>query len=256
MEGSARAIAVIGGSGTLGAPLVAELRARGHTVRVLSRRSAEFPVDLTTGAGLGAGLAGCEVVVDASNNSSVRGAKATLVDGTGRLLDAAAANGVGHLVCISIVGCERAPMGYYKVKTEQERLVSEGPVPWSIVRATQFHELVAWLFGTAARFRLLPSLRAKVQTVAAAEVAKAVAGVAEGAPLRRRFEVAGPEVLELRELARTWRTATGRRALLVPVVLPGRLGRALREGALTNEQPDVRGTITFADWIGRARPPA
>ncbi len=251
MEGSLRTIGVIGGSGTLGAPLVAELRARGHTVRVLSRRSAEYPVDLTTGAGLGAALAGCEVVVDASNNSSARGAKATLVDGTARLLSAAGAAGVGHLVCISIVGCERAPMGYYKVKTEQERLVSEGAVPWSIVRATQFHELIAWAFGAAARFGVLPLPRARLQTVAAAEVAEAVAGVAESPPLRRRFEVAGPEVVELRELARRWRTATGRRALLVPVALPGRLGRALRDGALTNEHPDVRGTIRFQDWLVR-----
>jgi len=253
MEGPARTIAVIGGSGTLGAPLVAELRARGREVRVLSRRSAEYPVDLTTGAGLGAALDGCEVVVDASNNSSARGAKATLVDGTQRLLEAAGVAGVGHLVSISIVGCERAPMGYYKVKTEQERLVSESAVPWSIVRATQFHELVAWAFGAVARFGVLPLPRARLQTVAAAEVAHAVADVAEREPLRRRLEVAGPEVLELRELARTWRTGTARRARLVPVLLPGRLGRALRDGALTNEHPDVHGTITFADWIGRGR---
>ncbi len=249
MEGSARTIGVIGGSGTLGAPLVAELRARGHTVRVLSRRSSEFPVDLTTGAGLGAAVAGCEVVVDASNNSSARGAKATLVDGSKRLLEAAGAAGVQHLVCISIVGCERAPMGYYKVKTEQERLVTDGAVPWSIVRATQFHELVARAFGAVGRFGVLPLPRARLQTVAAAEVAEAVAGVADGAPLRRRFEVAGPELLDLRELARTWRTATRRRALLVPLVLPGRLGQALREGALTNERPDARGTVSFADWL-------
>src|SRR5580692_950372 len=156
MEGSAKTIAVIGGSGTLGAPLVATLRSRGHDVRALSRRSAEFPVDLTTGSGLDAALNGCGVVVDASNNSSARGAGAVLVEGSRRLLEAAGSAGVGHLVCISIVGCERAPMGYYKIKTEQERLVSEGAVPWSIVRATQFHELIAWAFGAAARFGVLP----------------------------------------------------------------------------------------------------
>lgn len=256
MEGLARTIAVIGGSGTLGAPLVEELRSRGHEVRALSRRSAAFPVDLTTGAGLGAALDGCEVVIDASNNSSPRGAKATLVGGTQRLLQAAGAAGVGHVVCISIVGCERAPMGYYKVKTEQERLVTEGAVPWSIVRATQFHELVAWAFGALARFGVLALPSARLQTVAAAEVAQAVADVAEREPLRRRLEVAGPEVLDLRELGRTWRTATGRRALLVPVLLPGRLGRALRDGALTNEQPEVTGSSTFAAWLARDPPPA
>jgi uncharacterized protein YbjT (DUF2867 family) len=249
MAGEKRTIAVAGGTGTLGAPVVAELRARGHDVRSLSRRSKEFPVDLTTGSGLAEALGGCQVLVDASNNSSPRGAKRTLVDGTQRLLEAGRAEGLEHFVSISIVGCERAPMSYYKVKTEQERLVAAGPVPWSIVRATQFHELVAWAFGTAARFRVLPGIPARLQTVAAAEAGHAVADVAEGQPLRRRFEVAGPEVIDLRELARTWRAATGRRALLVPVAIPGRLGRALRDGALTNEQPDVRGTTTFASWL-------
>jgi uncharacterized protein YbjT (DUF2867 family) len=251
MTSETSTIAVLGGSGTLGAPLVAELRARGHDVRSLSRSSAEFPVDLTTGAGLGTALAGCEVVVDASNNPSRRGAKATLVEGTERLLEAGAAAGVTHHVGISIVGCDRAPMGYYRVKTEQEQRVADGALPWSIVRATQFHELLAGLFDAAARFRLLPGLPAKLQAIAAAEVALAVADVAERPPRRGRLEVAGPEVVELRELARTWRAATGRRGLIVPVTMPGRLGRALRDGALTNEQPDVRGTITFADWLSR-----
>jgi uncharacterized protein YbjT (DUF2867 family) len=249
MASEKKTIAVAGGSGTLGAPVVAELRARGHDVRSLSRRSAEFPIDLTTGSGLAEALSSCDVLVDASNNSSPRGARQTLVDGTQRLLEAGRAAQLEHFVSISIVGCERAPMSYYKVKTEQERLVADGPVPWSIVRATQFHELVEWLFDAAARFRLLPGLPAKLQTVAAAEVGTAVADVAEGQPLQRRFEVAGPEVTDLRELARTWRSATGRRALLVPLALPGQLGRALRDGALTNEQPDVRGSTTFASWL-------
>jgi uncharacterized protein YbjT (DUF2867 family) len=242
-------IAVAGGTGTLGAPLAAELRRRGHDVRALSRRSAEFPVDLTTGAGLDGALTGCQVVIDASNNSSPRGAKGLLVDGSARLLAAGREAGVSHHVCISIVGCDRTPLGYYKVKTEQERVTLDGPLPWSIVRATQFHELVAWGFGAAARFGVLPLPRARLQTVAAIEVARAVADVAEREPLRGRIEVAGPEVVELRELARRWRAASGRRAALVALPLPGRLGRALREGKLTAAAPDVTGTITFTDWL-------
>jgi uncharacterized protein YbjT (DUF2867 family) len=106
------------------------------------------------------------------------------------------------------------------------------------------------MFGAAARFRLLPALRVPLQTVAAVEVARAVADVAERPPLRARMEVAGPEVIEVRELARMWRASTGRRALLVPILLPGRLGHALRDGVLTNERPDVlRGTITFVNWL-------
>ena len=245
-------IAIAGGTGTLGSLVAAKLARRGHEVRALSRHAPEYPVDLTTGNGLADALAGCEVVVDASNNSS-RHAAQVLVAGTRRLLEAEHAARVRHHVCISIVGCELAPMGYYRVKTEQEKLAAQCPVPCSVVRATQFHELVLAALTAGGRWRVLPVPRARLQPIACAEVAGAVADVAEGAPRHGRLQVAGPQVTEARELARTWRSVTGRRAALIPVPLPGRLGRALRTGALTDERPDVRGTVTFADWLAARR---
>ena len=173
-------IAIAGGTGTLGSHLTGELRSRGHEVRVLSRSAPEYRVDLRTGAGLGPALEGCDVVVDASNNASRKAAQ-VLAGGTRRLLDAERAAGVGHHVCVSIVGCDQVPMGYYRVKTDQENLVAQGPVPWTIVRATQFHELVAKAFETAARWRVLPAPRALLQPIAAAEVAGYVAGLAGAA---------------------------------------------------------------------------
>ena len=134
-------IAIAGGTGTLGSLVAAELARRGHEARVLSRGAPEYRVDLATGSGLAPALAGCDVVVDASNNSS-RHAAQVLVAGTQRLLAAEQAAGVRHHVCVSIVGCEQAPMGYYRVKVEQERMAAQGPMPCSVVRATQFHELV------------------------------------------------------------------------------------------------------------------
>ncbi|MET9360092.1 NAD(P)H-binding protein [Streptomyces sp. NPDC006632] len=247
-------IAVAGGTGTLGSHVVEELRARGHRVRVLSRGSDRYPVDLSTGAGLAEALAGCDVVVDAANSTSPRTMRATLVDGTRRLLDAERAAGVGHHVCVSIVGCDRVPMPYYKVKTDQEALVAAGRVPWTIVRATQFHELAASLFTATARVRFLPaSTSVPVQPVAAAEAARAVADAAGAAPRNGRIEVAGPDRTDLRALAATWRTTTARRAVLLPVPIPGRLGRALRAGHLTDASPDVRGTIGFAQWLEARR---
>jgi uncharacterized protein YbjT (DUF2867 family) len=245
-------IAIAGGTGTLGRRVAEELRSRGHEVRVLSRSSAEYRVDLTTGEGLGAALEGCHVVTDVTNNSS-RNAAQTLVDGSRRLLEAGQAAGVRHHVGVSIVGCEKVPMGYFQVKAEQERVVEQGPVPWSLVRATQFHEYVATMLDAGARWRILPVPRAALQTIASAEVAPVVADVAEGVPLRGRVEVAGPEVDDARELARTWRSVTRRRALLLRVPLPGKLGRALRGGVLTTEQPDVRGTTPFEKWLAAAR---
>jgi uncharacterized protein YbjT (DUF2867 family) len=245
-------IAIAGGTGTLGSLVAAELARRGHEVRVLSRSAPEYRVDLATGAGLAPALAGCDVVVDASNNSS-RHAAQVLVAGTRRLLAAEQAAAVRHHVCISIVGCEQVPMGYYRVKTEQERVVTQGPVPCSVVRATQFHELVLAALTAGGRWGVLPMPRAQLQPIACAEVAAVVADVAEGAPRPGHLQVAGPEVADARDLARTWRSVTGRRTALIPVALPGRLGRALRSGALTDDRPDVRGTVTFADWLAARR---
>ena len=253
-------VAVVGGTGMLGRHVARELRERGHEVRILSRRSPDHRVDLTTGEGLVSCLAGCDVVVDASNDSSTHAAW-TLVEGTARLAAAEVTAGVRHHVGVSVVGCERVPMGYFRVKAEQERAVERGAVPWSLVRATQFHEHAAAMLASAARWRAVPLPRARIETVSCAEVARVVADVAEGPPRRGRVTVAGPEVVAVREVARTWRALTGRRALLIPVPLPGRAGRALRAGALTAERPDIRGTTRFEPWLaaqrqGRASSPA
>jgi uncharacterized protein YbjT (DUF2867 family) len=246
-------IAIVGGKGTLGGHVTAELTRRGHDVRVLSR-SGEYHVDLTTGDGLADALRDCDAVVDASNSASAKRAQQVLVEGSRRLLAAEAEAGVAHHVCISIVGCDEVPIGYYKVKTDQESVVEQGPrsastVPWSIVKATQFHELAASALAAAARFRIIPVPGMKLQTVAAAEVAVAVADITEGTPVRGRIQVAGPQIMTAAEIARTWREVTGRRALLVSIPVPGKLGRALRGGGLTASQPDFSGSITFADWL-------
>lgn len=240
-------IAVVGGTGTLGRQVTAELGRRGHDVRVLSRSSPQFPVDLVSGRGLDSAMAGCDTVIDAS--SSQRQARQVMVEGTARLLAAEQHAGVGHHVLISIVGCDRVPLGYYRVKVDQERAVESSPVPWTIVRATQFHELVNGWFTASSRYRMLPAPGIPLQLVAAAEVAPVLADAAERDPSGGRITMAGPQVSSWRELARTWLSATGRSAVLLPVPLPGRLGRALRTGALTAANPDVTGSITFADWL-------
>lgn len=237
----------------LGRAVADELRSRGETVRVLSRSSPEYRVDLTTGEGLEPALSGCDAVVDASNNPKAKQAPALLVDGTRRLGAAARAAGVGHHLVVSIVGCSKVPFGYYRVKCEQERLVSEGPVPWTIVRATQFHGFVAQAFAASAKAGVVPLLDVPMQTVAVSDVARVIADSLASGPRTGTVAVAGPEVLDARTLARTWKRARHSRALLVPVPVPGKIGRALRGGALTaaaEGSPDVRlGSVTFDEWI-------
>jgi uncharacterized protein YbjT (DUF2867 family) len=242
-------IAVVGATGTIGRPTVAALSRDGHEIRALSRSAAQYPVDLTTGAGLEAALVGCDVVIDASDGPASRKARAVLVEGSSRLLGVEASAGVGHHVCVSIVGIEDLPMAYYRVKLEQEHVVERAGVPWTIVRSTQVHDLLGSLLAAAGRRHLLPAARALFQPVDVDEAAAAIAAMATDAPRLARKTVAGPEVHDLRSLARMWRDATGRRAIEIPIPLPGKVGRALREGRLTCENPDVRGTQTFAAWL-------
>lgn len=246
-------IAVAGATGSIGGPLAEELARRGHAVRALSRGSADHPVDVRTGAGLDAALAGCEVLVDATNaGPNAKAARAVLVEGGRNLLAAAASAGVRHHVCLSIVGCAQVPMPYYRVKVEQEELVRAAELPTTIVRATQFHTLIAGLMAGMARFGFVPGGSAKVQPVDPREVAEAVAAIAESEPRSEGVSIAGPRIEELGDLARAWRRATGKRRLIVPLVVPPKYSRPLEAGALTDSVPDHRGAVGFAEWLERA----
>ncbi|TMV49942.1 NAD-dependent epimerase/dehydratase family protein [Paenibacillus mesophilus] len=200
-------IAVVGGTGMLGRRVSAVLRRRGHEVRVLSRRSLEHQVNLVTGERLDAALEGCDALVDASNAST--NAKNILIDGTKRLLAAGKQAGISHHLCVSIVGCERIPMGYFGIKAEQEHVVEQNDVPWTIVRATQFHDYIAAMFEQAARWKVLPLLKIPIQTVAVDEVAHTIADTVEAKPRHGRLEIAGPEITDARMVARTWRSVSG-----------------------------------------------
>jgi len=232
-------IAIVGGTGTVGAEAVRELTARGHAVRVLTRHAPEYPVDLTTGEGLERALAGIDVVIDAAS-----GGKQVLVAGTERLLRAGAAAGVKHHVGVSIVGIDRVGGPYYKLKLAQEAAIRAGGVPWTIVRATQFHTLIAWVFAKSAKLGVVPSLGAPLQPVDPREVGRVLADTAEGEPAFGLVSFAGPEVVSARELARRWRAGTGSHA--VPIRVPA--SRALRAGGLTDATAP-HGTVTFDAWL-------
>jgi uncharacterized protein YbjT (DUF2867 family) len=244
--------AVIGGTGNVGRHIVDTLRAAGPTgaeVRVLSRGSAEHPVDLATGAGVADALAACDVVVDAANGSPRR-PEPVLVDGARRLMQTCAQAGVGHLVCVSIVGIDQVPSRYYRAKLAQEDIVKrQSDVPWTIVRSTQFHELVEAALSGLARWRLSPRSSARLQPVAAWEAGEAIAAVALDPQPGRTVTVGGPERRDVSELARTWAHARHRRGLPLGVPLIGRMREPLLAGALTCPNPDRRGSVAFETWL-------
>jgi uncharacterized protein YbjT (DUF2867 family) len=248
--------AVVGGTGTVGSHIADALRAADPTameVRVLSRSSAGYPVDLATGAGLAEGLAGCDVVIDAANGSPRR-PEPVLVDGARELVQACTGAGVRHLVCMSIVGIDQVPSKYYRAKLAQEESVktAEG-LPWTIVRSTQVHELVDAGLRTLARGRLSPRSSARLQPVAAREAGEAIAAVARDPQPGRTVTVGGPEQASVSELARAWSHAHHRRGLPVVLPLAGAMRRPVLAGALTCPHPDHTGTVTFATWLTARR---
>jgi uncharacterized protein YbjT (DUF2867 family) len=246
-------VAVVGGTGTVGSLVVAELLGRGERVAVLSRRDAGVPagaehrkVDLTSGEGLDLALDGVDAVVDAAN--SQKGAKETLVAGTARLLEAGARAGVGNHVTISIVGIDLVPMSYYKAKLAQEEALAAGEVPWTLLRATQFHQLLDMAFSAAARFGVRPTGVAKVQPVDPAVVATRLADAALAAPAGRLPDLGGPRVQTLGELSGEWAAARGKRRLPLRIPALGKMGKALAAGALCDERGAAPGE-DFGEWL-------
>ena len=237
-------IAVAGGTGLVGAKVVALARAAGHEVRSLSRADG---VDLRTGEGLD--LAGVDAVVDVLNAPGISRKVAVpfFERTTGALLAAGAAAGVSHHLVLSIVGVDRVPTGYYASKLRQEELVATGDVPWTVLRATQFHEFPGQLLSRA-RGRVVPVPLMRSATVAADEVARHLLELTTGTAQGFAPEISGPEVAEMPDLVRRLLAADGRRALVVPV----RLAREMANGGLLPERPGVVGQQTFEQWL-RAR---
>jgi uncharacterized protein YbjT (DUF2867 family) len=240
-------VAVAGGTGLIGTTVVERLGEAGHTPVVLSRSSG---VDLTPGEGLAAALAGCDAVVDASNVTTMR--KKASVDFFGsvarNLLAAGVEAGVDHVVVLSIVGVDEVDLGYYFGKREQERLVSTGPLPWTILRATQFHEFPDSLLRSAVG-PFVPVPRMLSRPVAAAEVAEALVDLVLKPAGGYVQPIAGPEDLWMADMTRRYARARGERKVLVPIGLPGEAGRRMAAGGLLPDGPHTRGVQTFAEFL-------
>ena len=241
-------VAVAGGTGVLGRYVVEVARRRGHDVMVLARSEG---VDLTSGEGLAGRLDGVDVVVDATSVGTTRrsAAESFFGDVTRHLLAAEREAGVGHHVAVSIVGIDDVPYGYYYGKRLQERLIAEGDVPWTVLRATQFHEFTGQVleFARVGPISMVPRMLS--QPVAAVEVAEALVGFAETGPAARAPDLAGPERLDMVDLARRVVKARGLGRRVVPVWVPGRAGRGMRSGALTPSSDGPRGRIGFQAWL-------
>jgi uncharacterized protein YbjT (DUF2867 family) len=250
-EGLEMRIAVAGGTGLIGKMVVHAAREHGHTPVVIARSTG---VDLSTGAGLDDALRRAEALIDVTNVTTTKRATsiAFFETATTTLLRAAAQAGVGHHVALSIVGCDRVHLGYYAGKVRQENLVlagaAGGGVPATVLRATQFHEFAAQMLANAPG-PLLPVPIMLSRPIAAREVAEALVEIAVGPPQGLAPDLAGPEEKQLVAMTRQVVKARRLRRLVVPIPVPGEVGKALRHGGLLPTGPGPRGTQTFEQWL-------
>ncbi|MEK8071768.1 SDR family oxidoreductase [Rhodococcoides navarretei] len=240
-------LAVAGGTGTVGAHVVEVARERGHEVVVLSRSAG---VDLVTGTGLSDALSGVDAVVDVASTQTLSAKESTAFFSavTRNLLTAEGAAGVGHHLALSIVGIDEAPHGYYAGKVKQESLVRAGAVPWTILRATQFHEFAAQIRSQTSFGPLTVIPRMLSQPIAAREVAERLIDLAERSPSGRVADLGGPREERMVEMVRRYALAIGARCSVLEVPIPGAYGRAMRDGTLVTSAGADHGTQTFEDW--------
>ncbi|MYX71909.1 NAD(P)H-binding protein [Streptomyces sp. SID3915] len=240
-------IAVLGGTGLIGSRVVKCLEAAGHEAVALSKSTG---VDLLTGEGLAPALEGADAVVDVTNAPTFDEASSAFFrTTTEHLLAAARERGVGHVVLLSVVGVDQVPgLDYYRAKVLQEDMVKAGSVPYSIIRATQFFEFVDDIMSWSADEETVRLPRTRVQPIAAADVAQAVAEAAVGRPFRATDDIAGADVFPLDELGRVTLAARGDRRTVTTDDTAGMFAAVPEDAIIAG--PDVRIAPTrYRDWL-------
>jgi len=246
-------IVVIGGTGLIGSKLVEKLRQYGHEPVAAA---IDTGVDIITGEGLAEALDGAQVVVDVANAPAWDDAAVLdFFQTSARTIEAAeSAAGVGHHVTLSVVGADRlaADSGYMRAKVAEEDLIKAGPIPYTIVRATQFFEFIGRIAESGAdgdTIRLSPAL---VQPEAADDVVSTLADIAVGAPLNDTVELAGPEAFHLDDLARRWLRACDDRREVTADVHACYFGAELDDRSLTPGDDARIASTRFEDWLSQS----
>ena len=244
-------ILITGGTGTLGSRLTPMLRDAGCEVRVLNRRGhgpedgVEYVAgDIVKQEGLEAAVDGAEVVVH------LAGANKGDDVSTGNLMRAVARARVRHVVYISVIAADRVPIGYFKAKFGAEQAVERSGVPWTTLRAAQFHELVLFVLSKVEKLPVVPMPSGmRFQPVDAGEVAARLAELALGEPAGLVPDLAGPRVYPLADLARSYLAARGKRRPIVPFRIPGKAGRVYRAGENLNLDGAMVGKRNWKEFL-------
>ncbi|MEU9246102.1 NAD(P)H-binding protein [Streptomyces sp. NPDC048385] len=239
-------IAVIGGTGLIGSQVVKNLNAAGHEAVPHSQSTG---VDIISGRGLDEAVAGADVVVNVTNSPTFDEASlAFFRTSMNNLLASAQKGGVGHFVILSIVGADQVPeLDYYKAKVLQEQILAAGPVPYSIVRATQFMDFMDAVLSWTADGDTVRLPATPIQPIASEDVARAVADVAAGTPLNGIRNIAGPEVFPLDELGRITLSHEGDNRTVVTDATAGMFA-VVKGDVLTDKSAHLAPT-RYTDWL-------
>jgi uncharacterized protein YbjT (DUF2867 family) len=244
-------LVIIGGTGLIGSKLVARLREQSHEV---VPASPDTGVNTVTGQGLAAALLDATVVVDVSNSPSFeeRAVMEFFTASTRNLLESAAAAGVMHYVALSVVGAERMPGSpYFRAKTAQEALITNGNIPYTVVHATQFFEFIKRIADDATTGTTVRVPAAFIQPMAADDVAKALGTIAVGTPLNGTVEVAGPERFRFDDLIRQGLAARNDPRVVTVDSHARYFGAELSERSLIPADGACLGEIRFQEWLGQ-----
>ena len=248
-------IVILGGTGLIGRKLVNLLRSEGHEV---IPASPSLGINSITGEGLSEALTGAQVVVDVTNAPSWED-NAVLEffeTSTRNVLAAEAKTGVGHHVALSIVGCDRLPAsGYLRAKVAQEKLIMASPIPYTIVRATQFFEFVGGIADSATNEQTVRLPSALFQPILSDDVVSALAKIAVAKPLNGIVELAGPEAGPFDEVVRQYLTAHHDPRTVVTDEQARYFGTPLEKRSLVPESENpLLGSCHFVDWLSRPAP--
>src|SRR5437879_2649789 len=246
-------IIVIGGTGLIGTKVVKNLREKGHEAVAASPSKG---INSVTGEGLAEALDGAQVVVDVANAPAWED-KAVLefFETSGRnLLAAEATAGVGHHLALSVVGTDRLlASGYFRAKLAQEKLIKASPIPYTIVRATQFFEFVGGIAQSATEGQTVRVPSVLMQPIAAHDVAAAMADAALAEPLNGTVDLAGPEPIKQDDLVRQFLSATGDARTVITDPKALYYGIAVDDRSLTPGDNPRLGPTCFADWLAKSR---
>ncbi|MEV6137843.1 NAD(P)H-binding protein [Nocardia sp. NPDC051990] len=244
-------ILLTGGTGTLGRHVTPLLVEAGFKIRMLSRNAHEstddiefVTGDLLAGTGVEAAVDGAELILHLAG-----GPKGDEV-ATRHLVDAAATAGVQHIVYIGVVGAEKLPIGYFRAKYAAEQAIIESGVPYTILRAAQFHDLALKTARAMAKSPIVPTPGAVLwQPVDSREVAARLVELTRGVPAGRVADLVGPTVYSMAELIRGYLKAEGKRRLFLPVPVPGKVGHAYRAKENLTLDGSTVGKLTWEDFL-------